>query len=181
MSHDHPVGEAMSRAGKGTAAARAAGNSQPLDWKDASDQLTKTQWFWLATVRPDGRPHVMPVLIAWSDPLLFVASKDTARKTRNMESNGHCVVTADTGQIHLIIEGEAERVTDEAGLRRASGAFKTIHGWETTVAGDKLDAEFGAPTSGGPPYNIYAIRPTKAFALPIDGETTTPTRWRFTA
>jgi hypothetical protein len=73
----------MSRAGKGTGAHSAAGTSQPLTWKRASDRLTKTQWFWLATVRPDGRPHVMPVLIAWSDPLLFVASKDTKHKSRN--------------------------------------------------------------------------------------------------
>lgn len=121
----------------------------------------------------------MSVLIAWSDPLLFVASKDTARKSRNLEANGHCVVTADTGDLHVIIEGEATRVTDEATLQRASAAFKSIHHWETTVAGDKLDADEGAPTSGGPPYNIYGIRPTKAFALPTDGEATTPTRWRF--
>jgi hypothetical protein len=47
------------------------------------------------------------------------------------------------------------------------------------VAGDKLDAEFGAPTSGGPPYDVYEIAPTRAFGLPTDGETFTPTRWRF--
>jgi hypothetical protein len=179
MINQHPKGEAMARAGKGTAAATDAGNSQPLTWERASEQLTRTQWFWLATVRPDGRPHVMPVLMAWSDPTLFVASRDTARKSRNLDANGHCVVTADTGEIHLIIEGEADRVTDDATLRLAADVFKRIHGWETWVVDDKLDADYGAPTSGGPPYNVYAIRPTKAFALPIDGETTTPTRWRF--
>jgi hypothetical protein len=63
----------------------------------------------------------------------------------------------------------------------ASGAFKASYDWPTVVAGDQLDAEYGAPTSGGPPYNVYEITPAKAFALPTDGETTTPTRWRFTA
>jgi hypothetical protein len=57
------------------------------------------------------------------------------------------------GDLHLIVEGEARRMDDEATLRRASG---------------------------GPPYAVYEITPTKAFALPTDGESTTPTRWRFT-
>lgn len=68
---------------------------------------------------------------------------------------------------------------DEATLRRASGSFKAIYDWPTVVMGDKLDAEYGAPTSGGPPYYVYEIVPTKAFGLPTDGETFTPTRWRF--
>jgi hypothetical protein len=31
------------------------------------------------------------------------------------------------------------------------------------------------------PYDVYAIRPTKAFALRTDGESTAPTRWRFSS
>ena len=65
-------------------------------------------------------------------------------------------------------------------LRRASEAFEAIYGWPTVVAEDKLDAEYGAPPSGGPPYDVYEITPTtKAFGLPTDGESFTPTRWRF--
>jgi len=43
--------------------------------------------------------------------------------------------------------------------------------WPTTPAGDELDAEYGAPTSGGPPYRVYEIRPIRAFGLPSGGET----------
>jgi len=82
--------------------------------------------------------------------------------------------------MHLIVEGEARRVRDEATLRRASEAFEAIYGWPTVAAEDKLDAEFGAPTSGGPPYyDVYEITPTKAFGLRTDGESFTPTHWRF--
>jgi hypothetical protein len=81
--------------------------------------------------------------------------------------------------MHLIVEGEARRVREEATLRRASEAFEAIYGWPTVVAEDKLDAEYGAPTSGGPPYDVYEITPTRAFGLPTDGESFTPTRWRF--
>ena len=41
-----------------------------------------------------------------------------------------------------------------------------------------FDAEYGAPTSGGPPYRVYEIRPSRAFALPANNEFA-PTRWRF--
>ena len=123
-------------------------------------------WFWLATVRPDGTPHVMPVFAAWSDPVVYVASKESARKSRNLDADERCVLTTDTGDLHLVVEGRARRVRDEPGLARASTAFEAIYSWPTEVTGDLLDAEYGAPTSGGPPYAVFAISPTKAFAFP---------------
>lgn len=86
--------------------------------------------------------------------------------------------------VHLIVEGRARRVRDDATLLRASEAFNTIYGWPTVVAGDELDAPYGAPTSGGPPYAVYEITPTTAFGLPTDGESADadplaiPDRWR---
>ncbi|HEX2070000.1 MAG TPA: pyridoxamine 5'-phosphate oxidase family protein, partial [Actinomycetota bacterium] len=90
-----------------------------------------------------------------------------------------CNLTTDAGDLHLIVEGEAQRVRNEATLRRASDAFNSIYDWPTVVTEDKLDAGFGAPTSGSPPYDVYEITPTKAFGFPTDGESFTPTRWRF--
>ena len=179
MTYEGPAGEAMSREGKGTEADGEAGSSQPIRWEEAQERFRKGGWFWLATVRPDGAPHSMPVFAAWSETVLFVASKETARKSRNLAADGRCVVTTDTGDLHLIVEGEARRVSDKATLERARGAFKAIYDWPTVVTGDKLDAEYGPPTSGGPPYDVYEIKPTKAFGLPTDGESFTPTRWRF--
>ena len=179
MTHQRPAGEAMSREGKGTAAVGEAGNSRPVRWEDFEERLKKGGWFWLATVRPNGAPHLVPVLAAWSDPVLYVASKPTVRKSRNLEAEDRCVLSTDAGDLHLVIEGRARRVRDQDGLARASAAFVAIHGWSTEITGDLLEAEYGAPTSGGPPYAVFEITPTKAFAFPTDGESTTPTRWRF--
>jgi pyridoxamine 5'-phosphate oxidase-like protein len=174
-----PTTEAMSRAGKGTAAKSEAGNARPVSWQDAQARLPKDGWSWLATVRPDARPHVMPVLAVWSGSRIYFCSKDTARKSQNLAENDHCVITYETDDLHLIVEGHARKVGDEATLRRVSDAFKTAYDWPTVVTGDKLDAQYGAPTSGGPPYDVFEVTPTKAFGLPVDGETLTPTRWRF--
>ena len=150
-----------------------------MTWEAVSQRLSKGGWFWLATVRPDGAPHVMPVLAVWGDSAMYVSSKDTARKSRNLANDARCVITTDSGDLHLVVEGLAERITEDDNLRRASEAFKATYDWPTVVSGGQLDADYGAPTSGGPPYGVYEIVPTKVFALPTDGESFTPTRWRF--
>ena len=172
-----PRAEAMSREGKGTQAASEAGRSQPPSWSEVEQRLSNGGWFWLATVRPDGGPHVMPLFAAWAGASFFIASKDRARKSRNLEGESRCVISTDTGDLHVIVEGVARHVRDEAGLQRAVKAFQAVYGWPTRIQGSHLDADYGAPTSGGPPYEVYEVTPVKAFALPTDGESTTPTRW----
>lgn len=178
MTEQAPVAEAIIPTGKG---AEVAPGAQVLDWAEARRRLTIGSWRWLATVRPDGAPHVMPVFGAWSEAasVVFVASKDTARKSRNLDADGRCVLAADVDGAHLVVEGEASRVRDADTLQRASAAFEQVYGWPTTVAGDELDADYGAPTSGGPPYRVYQIVPSKVFALPSAVDFM-PTRWRFT-
>src|SRR5829696_6041909 len=118
-----PTAQAMSREGKGTDAATEAGRSQPLPWSEAERRMAGGGWFWLATVRPDGAPHVMPLFAAWANTSFFIASKDRARKSRNLEVEPRCVISTDTGDLHLIVEGTARHVRDEATLRRAVDAF----------------------------------------------------------
>lgn len=173
-----PVTELIPRTGRGTQADNEAGNTQPFDWQSAVDRFERGGWFWLGTVRPDGRPHAMPCFAAWSGDSFLVASKATTRKSRNLDTNPHCLLTKDAGDVHFVIEGTARRVTDPAGLRRASDAMLRIYEWPTTPLGDELDAEYGAPTSGGPPYRVYEIHPLRVFALPANDEFA-PTRWRF--
>jgi hypothetical protein len=175
-----PIVEVMPRTGRGTEAHSDAGNTQPVECQAAIAKFEEGGWFWLGTIRPDGRPHTMPCFAAWSGSSFFIASRGTARKSRNLDANGSCVLTKDAGDVHLVVEGEARRVTDEATLRRASEAMLRIYEWPTTPVGDELDAEYGAPTSGGPPYRVYGITPSRAFGLPTDGESFAPTQWRFT-
>jgi hypothetical protein len=174
-----PIAQVMPRTGRGTRADNDAGNTRGLAWEAATAKFEEGGWFWLSTVRPDGRAHAMPCFAAWSGSSFFVASKSTMRKSRNLDANPSCVLTKDAGDIHLIVEGVARRVTDEPTLRAASDAMMRIYEWPTTPAGDELDAEYGAPTSGGPPYRIYEIRPIRAFGFPTDGESFAPTRWLF--
>ncbi|WP_165368020.1 pyridoxamine 5'-phosphate oxidase family protein [Phytoactinopolyspora endophytica] len=171
-----PVAEAMPPRGRGTEVD--GGVETTLDWAKVTERLSRGGRYWLATVRPDGSPHVMPVFAVWSASAMYVVSKDSARKSRNLDSDGRCVITTEASDAHLILEGEARRVRDHETLERVSGAFETAYGWPTTVSGEELDAPYGAPTSGGPPYRVYEITPKKGFGFPAEG-TFMPTRWRF--
>jgi Pyridoxamine 5'-phosphate oxidase len=157
-----PIAEAMSREGEGTQAASGAGRSRPLSWSDVEQRLVRGGWFWLATVRPNGAPLVMPVFAAWADTAFLIASKARARKSRNLEVEPRCVITTDTGDLHVVVEGVARHVDDAATLQRAVVAFDAVYQWPTRVDGNRLNADYGAPTSGGPPYEVYEVIPVKA-------------------
>lgn len=175
MGSADPGAEAIPTVGRGT---EVEGATRSLDWPGVERRLATHGWFWLASVRPDGAPHMAPLFAAWSKPVLFIVSKDTARKSRNLDADGRCVLSTEADGAHLVVEGVATRVLDRVTLERASAAFDDAYGWPTSVAGDQLDADYGAPTSGGPPYRVYQIAPSKVLALPIDGSFL-PTRFRF--
>jgi hypothetical protein len=49
-----------------------AGATTPTPWARARGLLEAAPaTYWLATVRPNGAPHVMPVLAVWVDGALF--------------------------------------------------------------------------------------------------------------
>lgn len=62
-------------------------------WAEARGRLDEQAKYWLATVRPDGRPHAMPVLAVWMDGALYVSTRPTSHKGRNLAHNPHCVIT----------------------------------------------------------------------------------------
>jgi len=54
MTIQHPTTEVDKRFSSEGAA--------PVPWDDARQHLEAAEIFWLSTVRPDGRPHVTPLL-----------------------------------------------------------------------------------------------------------------------
>ena len=134
---------------------------------------------WLATVRPDGRPHVMPLGVLWVDGRFYFNAGPGTRKARNLAGDPHCVITVATHPFDIVVEGEATKVTDEATLQRIADAF-AAQGWQATVRDGALNAEFSAPAAGPPPWHVYELTPETVFALGT-AEPYGATRWRFQA
>src|SRR6266702_3335537 len=66
-----------------------------LHWSWAAERLTAARNYWVATVWPDGRPHVMPVWGMWDDSTLWFTSSTGSRKVRNLTADPRCCVTTE--------------------------------------------------------------------------------------
>jgi len=151
--------------------------SRALDALQAADAATHTPF--LATTRPDGRPHVAGVGAIWDDGKVYVVSGAETRKSRNLVANPSCAIAMSLTGIDLVIEGLAERVTDDATLRRIAKRYAD-EGWPATVEDGAFTHEFSAPSAGPPPWNLYAVTPTTVFGVLSDAPGGA-TRWRFDA
>jgi nitroimidazol reductase NimA-like FMN-containing flavoprotein (pyridoxamine 5'-phosphate oxidase superfamily) len=149
----------------------------PVAWAEARRRLEEADTYWLATARPDGRPHVVPVLAVWVDDALHVSAGAGTRKGRNLARDPRCVVVAGSPSLDLVLEGRAAKVTDEAKLRRVAEVYAAKYRWQVTVRDGALHGD-GAPTAGPPPYDVYEVTPTTAFGFGTD-ESFNAMRWRF--
>jgi len=152
-------------------------DANPVDWADARGHLEQAEMYSLSTVRPDGRPHVTPLIAVWLDGALYFSTAEDERKYKNLARNPHVVLTTGCNRregLDLVIQGDAERVSDESRMRRVADEFFRKYGeeWRFTVR----DGAFLNPEGGGGP--LYEVRPTTAFGFGR-GEHYTQTRWRF--
>jgi hypothetical protein len=79
-----------------------------LPWAHADARLQSAQNYWLATVRPDGRPHVSPVWGAWVDGRLYFDGHPRTQWIRNVRANGRLAVHLESAEDVIILEGVAE-------------------------------------------------------------------------
>lgn len=66
---------------------------------------------WLNSVRPDGRPHSVPVWFLWDGTSISIFSQPNNQKIRNLRNNNNVTLTLealDEGGDVVIIEGKAE-------------------------------------------------------------------------
>jgi hypothetical protein len=66
-----------------------------LHWSWAAERLTAARNYWVATVWPDGRPHIMPVWGMWDDSTLWFTSSAGSRKVRNLTTDPRCCITTE--------------------------------------------------------------------------------------
>ena len=73
------------------------------------ERLRSDEMVWLTTVRPDGRPHNIPVWFLWESATILIFSKPNSRKIRNLRQNQSVTLALDdTKKGVVILEGTAE-------------------------------------------------------------------------
>jgi len=154
--------------------------SEPIPWSRAVEQLediSTNKTFWLATTRPDGRPHVAGLGAMWDDGKFYFTSGDGTRKSRNLAENSNCVISVALPNLDLVVEGTASKVTDEATLQRITERY-AAQGWPASVSDGAITAPYSAPSAGPSPWYLYVVTPTAAFGV-ATAEPYGAMRWRF--
>ena len=102
------------------------------------ERLRAELMMWLSTVRPDGRPHLVPVWFLWDGRSILIFSRPNQQKLLNLRHNPNVVVALDTagqGDDIVMIEGKAE-LLDDPRVSTALSAYKekykqrlALYGW----------------------------------------------------
>ena len=146
-------------------------------WSEAQARLEGAETFWVTTVRPDGRPHVTPLIAVWHEDSLFFCTGPDERKAQNLAANAHCTLTTGCDKLHegldLVVEGGATRVTDERRLQAVADVYLSKYGeeWRFEVKGDAFSHNDGGVAL------VFEVRPTTVFGF-AKGDYA-QTRWRF--
>jgi hypothetical protein len=142
-----------------------------LPWSWATERLTEARTYWIATTRPNGRPHSRPVWGIWLDNTFYFSTGSLAAE--NLASNQAITVHLESGSEVVIIEGVAEAVSEAALVERVVSVYNQKYHWD--VDPKHLPGPF------------YAVRPHLAFGW-LSGPSGrdrgslfhgTATRWRF--
>jgi general stress protein 26 len=130
----------------------------------------------ITTVRPDGRPHVTPLISVWSDNSLYFCTGPDEQKAHNIADNPHCVLTVGTDSLHggldIVVEGDAVRVSDDARLAELARAWEQKYGAEW-----HFDVADGLFQHGAGQALVFEVAPTKV--LGFGKAPYSQTRWQF--
>ena len=133
-----------------------------LPWSWAEERLAACRNYFVASVKPDGRPHVMPVWGAWVHGLFVFSTAITSVKSKNLIANPGCVVTVDDGHEAVIVEGDAKVVQADE-VPDFFDAYKRTYDY-------KIDTD-----------PKWAVVPRRAFGfIEDDSFALTATKWRWT-
>ncbi len=139
-----------------------------LPWAWAAHRLTVARNYWIATTRPDGRPHTRPVWGIWMQEAFYFSTGSLA--AANIAHGSKITVHLESGDETVIVEGTAEEVADTALREDFAQLYSEKYHWEI----DPADLP-------------YRVRPRVAFGWFSDGSGLdkgalfhgTATRWTF--
>lgn len=158
-------------------------DATPTPWEVGREQIVAAETFWLSTVRPDGRPHVTPLIAVWYGDAIWFTTGPKERKAKNLGNNASCILTTGRselveGGLDVVLEGAAEQVTEGAELQPIAEAFAAKYGTETWDFAVHFGA-FSHRDAGGRAL-VFRVRPARGLGF-RKGRISSQTTWRFPA
>lgn len=132
-------------------------------WSYLEKRMKEARNYWVATSRPDGRPHVMPVWGIWVEGRFYFGTASDSRKARNLAENPAIAVHLESGDDVIILEGVVEQRMPDEVLREKMNAESL--------------AKYQMPLMLPPGAAMYMLKPRVAFAWSESNFSKTATRW----
>jgi hypothetical protein len=76
-----------------------------LTWDWVAEQLTDSKHYWLASVRPNGKPHVVPRWGVFINNKFYYDGSPETRHARNILGNPKVTLHLESGEKAIILEG----------------------------------------------------------------------------
>jgi nitroimidazol reductase NimA-like FMN-containing flavoprotein (pyridoxamine 5'-phosphate oxidase superfamily) len=134
-----------------------------LTWKWAEQRLKYARNFCLATVRPDGKPHVMVIWGLWFNGVMYFSTGPASQKGRNLKGNPNCVICTDQNGQAVIIEAIARKLSEAELNRKVLSLYQRKYKWDPRSFGNA----------------IYAAHPSVVFGMDEKKGPQCSTRWTF--
>lgn len=138
--------------------------SVPTSWEETRRALQTAELFWICTVRPDGRPHVTPLVAVWLDDALYFSTGAEEQKALNLGRNPHVVLMTGCngweGGLDVVVEGDAVRVTSDDVLERLPAAWAAK--WDGRW---RYEAREGALHHDRGEALVFSVTPGKVLAF----------------
>jgi hypothetical protein len=141
-----------------------------LPWKWAEQRLKRSRQYWIATTRPDGRPHVMVVWAQWLNGALYFSTGANSRKAQNLAVNPHSTICTANPAEAVILEGVVETERDLERIHEFIPLYEKKYRW-------KLGEMANSLLSLKDP--LFRLRPKVAFGLWEKKFAASATRWIF--
>lgn len=118
----------------------------------------------VATVDPDGAPHVVPLWFVWLEDALYVSCRGDGRTWRNAAGDPRVSITIDLGRswteiAGIVVEGRAELLPAEHPSTRAP-----ISAWHEKYRPLLAGEGFARFTEQVTALGFLRVAPTKVFA-----------------
>jgi nitroimidazol reductase NimA-like FMN-containing flavoprotein (pyridoxamine 5'-phosphate oxidase superfamily) len=154
--------------------------AHPSEWAEARQHLEEAEVFWLSTVRPDGRPHVTPLLAVWCADAMYFCTGSDERKAKNLKRNTHCILTTGSNtldeSLDVVVEGQVAKVSDEAELEQVANTYESKYGTHLTAPEGTW---FGlGDTIRRGEVLVYRVTPATVLGF-ARGKQFSQTRWHF--
>ncbi|HEY2981908.1 MAG TPA: pyridoxamine 5'-phosphate oxidase family protein [Anaerolineales bacterium] len=78
-----------------------------VEWEFVTKRLADAKNYWLCSVRPDGRPHVIPRRGVFVDGRIYYDGSPETRHARNLAGNANVAVHLESGDEVIVLEGNA--------------------------------------------------------------------------